>query len=49
MIEEIKQKVKKWSPFSNRQKTLMCREQVLSLIEDVEKNNINKKRKNLNT
>lgn len=33
--EEIRQRIIKWTPFINRNKTLMCREQVLSLIDDL--------------
>lgn len=34
--DELKQKILRWTPFLEREKTLMCREQVLCLIEEVE-------------
>ena len=35
-MKSLTNKIQKWSPFSNRDKTLMCREQVIHYIEEWE-------------
>jgi len=35
-MKSLTNKIKKWSPFLNRDKTLMCREQVIHYIEEWE-------------
>jgi hypothetical protein len=35
-MKSLKYKIMKWSPFLNRDKSVMCREQVIQYIEDWE-------------